>query len=148
MDTQIDEFYQDACKALLQLYRVFPRQSSVYVDELIGFQELDEFGLPHERHQRCLGTLLWLGDEGYLRHTGLIMHEALDQAVLTEKGLLRLTVRPSTASLLDAGLPGDLYGRTLAQLLRDALRTGDDERLSALARLVFLPLPAPARDTV
>ncbi len=148
MHRQIDEFHQDACRALLQLYRVFPRQNSIYVDELIGFQELDEYGLPCERHQRCLGTLLWLGDEGYIRHNGLIQYEALDQAVLSEKGLLRLTRSPSLMLLASLGCTDVTRPAPLAQLLRDALQHEDSERLSTLARLLFLPAEALPRDTV
>lgn len=148
MDKQIDEFNEVASLALLQLYRVFPRQHTLYVDELIGLQELDEYGLPRERHQRCLGTLLWLGDEGYLRHNGLVQYEALEQAVLSEKGLLRLTTIPTASSLLAIGLTDEARGRTLAQLLRVAVAQENHQQLAGLARLLFMPASAFPRDTV
>ena len=93
MHLHIDDFYRDASRALLALYRAFPRKTTLYVDELIGHLEPDEYGLPAVRHQSCLGTLLWLGEEGYLRHEGAIRHEGLDQAVLRQKGFLRLSAR-------------------------------------------------------
>lgn len=150
MDLQIDHFYQDASRALLILYRVFPRKAPLYVDELIGFQELDQYGLPTPRHQSCLGTLLWLGEEGYLRHDGLLQYEAIDQAVLTEKGFLRLTTRIADHALEAAGLPPDqLRIRcTLARQLHDAIEQGDDEQLARLARLLFVPSQSGRSDTV
>ena len=146
MHLQIDDFYRDASRALLALYRAFPRKTTLYVDDLIGYHEPDQYGLPAVRHQSCLGTLLWLGEEGYLRHEGTIRHEALEQAVLSEKGFLRLTARVADAALEASGLPPDLLRvrSTLAQQLQDALGADDGERLVRLARLLL----APAGDTV
>ncbi|MFO5689533.1 hypothetical protein, partial [Klebsiella pneumoniae] len=58
-------------------------------------------GLPSKRHQSCLGALLWLAEEGYLRFANTIHYEALDQAELSEKAFLRLTrlVPPAAAPL-------------------------------------------------
>ncbi|HAN52622.1 MAG TPA: hypothetical protein DCQ75_06310, partial [Pseudomonas sp.] len=60
MDLQIDDFYKDAAGGLLALYQAFPRKIALYVEDLIGREEPDEFGLPSKRHQSCLGALLWL----------------------------------------------------------------------------------------
>jgi len=141
MDLQIEHFYQDASRALLLLYRVFPRKTPLYIDELIAYQEPDEYGLPSARHQSCLGTLLWLGDEGYLRHDGPMHYEAIDQAVLTEKGFLRLTTRIADPLLEAAGLPPDQLRvrSTLARQLQHAIDNSDDEQLARLARLLFAP---------
>src|SRR5690606_40107964 len=67
MDLQIEDFYKDAAGGLLMLYQAFPRKVPLYVEDLIGREEPDEFGLPSKRHQSCLGALLWLAEEGYLR---------------------------------------------------------------------------------
>lgn len=64
MDLQIDDFYKDAASGLLMLYQAFPRKLALYVEDLIGREEPDEFGLPSKRHQACLGALLWLAEEG------------------------------------------------------------------------------------
>ena len=48
MDLQIDDFYKDAASGLLALYQVFPRKAALYVEDLIGREEPDEFGLPSE----------------------------------------------------------------------------------------------------
>ncbi|MCP3842859.1 hypothetical protein NLZ23_31620, partial [Pseudomonas aeruginosa] len=91
MDLQIDDFHKDAAGGLLLLYQAFPRKTALYVEDLIGREAPDEFGLPSKRHQSCLGALLWLAEEGYLRFANTIHYEALDQAVLSEKAFLRLT---------------------------------------------------------
>ena len=55
MDLQIDEFYKDAASGLLALYQACPRKIALYVEDLIGREQPDEFGLPSKRHQACLG---------------------------------------------------------------------------------------------
>ncbi|MDE3736504.1 MULTISPECIES: hypothetical protein [Pseudomonas] len=139
MDLQIDDFYKDCASGLLQLYQVFPRRVALYVEDLIGPSEPDEFGLPSKRHESCLGALLWLADEGYLRFDSTIHFEALDQAVLTEKGFLRLS-RAVPAELANPeSLPPSILRvqASLAQQLRGALRNADSERLVCLTRLIF-----------
>jgi hypothetical protein len=87
MDLQIDDFYKDAAAGMLTLYQAFPSKAALYVEDLIGREEPDEFGLPTPRHQSCLGALLWLAEEGYIRFDSTIGYDALDQAVLSEKGV-------------------------------------------------------------
>ncbi|WP_044874250.1 hypothetical protein [Pseudomonas sp. LFM046] len=139
MDLQIDDFYRDCAAGLLQLYQAFPRRIALYVEDLIGPSEPDEFGLPSKRHESCLGALLWLADEGYLRFDSTIHFEALDQAVLTEKGFLRLS-RALPGALADTeSLPPSIrrVRASLAQQLREAFRNANSERLVRLSRLIF-----------
>ena len=98
----------------------------------------------------CLGALLWLADEGYLRFDSSIRFEALDQAVLTEKGFLRLSrVLPDTLTAAEALPPSVLRVRaSLAQQLREALRSADSERLVRLTRLIFDSSNNSANDIV
>ena len=139
MDLQIDEFYKDCAAGLLQLYLVFPRRTALYVEDLIGLEEPDEFGLPSKRHQSCLGALLWLADEGYLRFDSTIRYEALDQAELSDKGFLRLArTVPGVLPQLH-GLPAAVQRvqSTLAWQLRQALSGGHSEQIVRLTRLLF-----------
>lgn len=139
MDLQIDDFYKDAAGGLLMLYQVFPRKAALYVEDLIGREEPDEFGLPSKRHQACLGTLLWLADEGYLRYESTIGYDALDQAVLSEKGFLRLS-RSIPRALSDGETPPPAVSRvqaTLAFQLREALTQQHGERIARLTRQLF-----------
>ncbi|MCQ4320920.1 hypothetical protein [Stutzerimonas stutzeri] len=139
MDLQIDDFYRDAAAGLLTLYQAFPRKVALYVEDIIGHEEPDEFGLPSKRHQGCLGALIWLAEEGYLRFESTIHFQALDQAVLSEKAFLRLTgiIRDAFAGL--DSLPPSVrrVQSSLAHQLREALREGDSERLAQLTRQLF-----------
>ncbi|MFI8746909.1 hypothetical protein ACIGKL_17325 [Pseudomonas sp. NPDC077186] len=139
MDLQIDDFYKDAAGGLLMLYQAFPRKLALYVEDLIGREEPDEFGLPSKRHQACLGALLWLAEEGYLRFESTIAYDALDQAVLTEKGFLRLSRGIPHAAGEGQALPPSVrrVHATLAFQLREALAQQHGERTARLTRLLF-----------
>jgi hypothetical protein len=138
MDLQIDEFYKDAGAGMLLLYQAFPRKVGLYVEDLIGFQEPDEFGLPSKRQQSCLGALIWLADEGYIRFESTIGYEALDQAVLSEKGFLRLSrAIPHVAASAELPAAVRRVQGTLAHQLREALTERQGERVVRLARLLF-----------
>ncbi|WP_349571815.1 hypothetical protein [Azotobacter salinestris] len=150
MDLQIDDFHKDAAAGLLRLYQAFPRKIALYVEDLIGREEPDEFGLPSTRHQSCLSALLWLAEEGYLRFDSTIRHEALDQAVLSERGFLRLSRPVAGSASTDPALPASVQRvrATLAWQLREALAAGDSERLVQLGRLIFGVTPARPGDIV
>ena len=139
MDLQIDDFYRDAAAGLLMLYQAFPRKITLYVDDLIGHEEPDEFGLPSKRHQSCLGALLWLGEEGYLRYESTIQQLALDQVVLTEKAFLRLTCTLPEAEAENSDLPASVRRMhySLAHQIRQRLRDGYSEHLAQLTRQLF-----------
>lgn len=136
MDLQIDDFHRDLAAALLSLYQSFPRRVALYVEDLAGPEAPDEFGLPSPRHQACLGALLWLADEGYLRYESRIGHQALDQAVLTEKAFLRLATPRAVQGDTECDLPPSVRRQrgTLAFRLRQALKAADGERLGELCR--------------
>lgn len=151
MDLQIDEFYKDAAAGMLLLYQAFPRKIALYVEDLIGREEPDEFGLPSKRHQSCLGALLWLAEEGYLRYDSTISYDALDQAVLSEKGFLRLSRGLPHALPSGDNPPPPAVRRvqaTLAWQLREALSLHNSEKVARLTRQLFESTLIPARDTV
>ncbi|TBU86928.1 hypothetical protein [Phytopseudomonas dryadis] len=147
MDLQIDDFYKDAASGLLLLYQVFPRKAALYVEDLIGREEPDEFGLPSKRHQACLSALLWLADEGYLRYESTIAYDALDQAVLSEKGFLRLSRGLPHALREGEALPAAVQRvhASLAFQLREALAQKHGERIARLTRQLFEYAPADPR---
>ena len=150
MDLQIDEFYKDAAGGMLLLYQAFPRKVALYVEDLIGREEPDEFGLPSKRHQACLGALLWLAEEGYIRFDSTIAYDALDQAVLTEKGFMRLS-RGIPHALPDAESQTASVRRvrgTLAWQLREALGQHNSEKVARLTRLLFESALNQASDIV
>ncbi|WP_417544306.1 hypothetical protein [Marinobacter sp.] len=90
-DIHVEEFYKDAAIALVQLYSAFPRRVNLFVEDIAGPDEPDEFGLHSKRHMACFGALLWLAEEGFLRYVDTIRQEALDQAVLTQEAFVRLS---------------------------------------------------------
>ena len=136
MDLQIDDFYKDAAAGMLLLYQSFPRKIGLYVEDLIGREEPDEFGLPTPRHQSCLGTLLWLAEEGYIRFDSTIGYDALDQATLSEKGFLRLSRGLPHAIAEGEPVPPSVrrVQATLAYQLREALSSRQSERVVRLTR--------------
>lgn len=140
MDLHIDDFYKDIALGLLALYQAFPRKVDLYVEDLIGPQELDEYGLPSSRQQSCFSALLWLADEGYLRYSSPLSHNALEQCTLTEKAFLRLALVVSE----DDNLPPSVMRvkGTLAYLMREALYERNTEKLIEQVKRFF-----PARDT-
>jgi hypothetical protein len=139
MDLQIDEFYKDAAAAMLLLYQAFPRKMALYVEDLIGREEPDDFGLPSQRHQNCLGALLWLAEEGYLRFDSCIAQDALDQAVLSEKAFLRLT-RGVPEVNLSRNLSPSIrrVQASLAFQLREALASRQSEAVARLTQQLFI----------
>lgn len=139
MDLQIDDFYKDAAAGMLLLYQSFPRKIGLYVEDLIGREEPDEFGLPTPRHQSCLGTLLWLAEEGYIRFDSTIGYDALDQATLSEKGFLRLSRGLPHAIAEGEPVPPSVrrVQATLAYQLREALSSRQSERVVRLTRQLF-----------
>lgn len=82
---QIDEFYSDVTKILVNLFEVFPRRVTIYVEDISGPDQPDEYGIHSKRYQACFATMLWLAEEEYIRHEDVIRQDALDQVVLTGK---------------------------------------------------------------
>ena len=136
-DIHIDEFYHDCTRTLVSLHDVFPRLTSVYVDDIIGQFETDEYGIPSRRHQACFDTLLWLASENYIRYLDRVRQEGLDQVVLTEKSFLRL--RQHGPFQPDESTPASVARKqsTLIWELRQALKSGSSDSISQAARLFF-----------
>lgn len=125
-DLHIEEFHKHCVAILLQLYSVFPRKATVFVEDIIGPEEKDEFGLNSDLHTSCFSTMIWLADEGYLRYESTILHEAVDQAVLTQLAMTRLAkLNP------EAGL-------STAEQLVSVMRNKSSTALSALCESLLV----------
>ena len=96
-DIHIDDFYRDVAKIFLQLYLFFPNPAQLYVEDISGPDDPDEFGLHSKRHNAALSTMIWMAESGYLRYSDTIRMEALDQAVLTQKSFTLLTTQSALA---------------------------------------------------
>ncbi len=146
-DIHVEEFYKDVAVALVQLYGVFPRRVNLFVEDIAGPDQPDEFGLHSKRHMACFGALLWLGEEGLLRYVDTIRQEALDQAVLTRDAFIRLSA-PASQALADAAgvhvaetdnLPRSVLRdlSTHIHLIRQALKSGNSARISQVVQATF-----------
>ncbi|MCL6415780.1 hypothetical protein MIB92_08960 [Aestuariirhabdus sp. Z084] len=138
-DIHIEDFYQDCARILLKLYSYFPRKGDIYVDEIIGDFELDEFGIPSARHLACFSCMLWLADESYLRYHDQSRQDGLGQAVLAERAFLALA-RPVELPIEPLeNLPASvaLQQGTLAHQLRTALEQHNSLALQRLLQGMF-----------
>ena len=90
-DINIENFYKHIGKILSVLYAAFPTKSPIYVDDVAGIDEPDEYGLHSPDYTSGFFALIWLGDEGYLRYSDTIRQDGIDQAALTHKAFLKLT---------------------------------------------------------
>lgn len=139
-DLHIDDFYHDAGVILARLYATFPRKTTLYVEDISGPDTPDEFGLHSDRFSSCFSTMSWLADTGYLRYDSTIRQEALDQAVLTERGFLLLCA-PCPLPLktaFDANTPPSIIANahTNIQQLRAALKSRSSIEISQI--MLFL----------
>lgn len=155
-DIHVEEFYKDAAIALAQLYSVFPRRVNLFVEDIAGPDQTDEFGLHSKRHMACFGALLWLAEEGFLRYVDTIRQEALDQAVLTQEAFIRLSA-PAPSDLVQA-LSGsqDPIGASLPpsvqedlsshiHLVRTALKNRDSVHIGHAIRASLFTEKPPVR---
>jgi hypothetical protein len=128
-DIHIDDFYRDVAKILIRLYAMFPRKTTLYVEDISGPDDPDEFGLHHPRFQACFSTMVWLAEHDYLLFQDTIRQEAMDQVVLSQKAFLVLTAQSDlslTQATGDSSLPPSIAQevQTNVSQLRTALRQG------------------------
>lgn len=86
LDIHITDFYNDVARILTTLYKAFPRQISMYVEDISGLDTPDDYGLHSERHLACFHTFLWLKAEGLIRYGDVEGQTAFNHTVLTLDG--------------------------------------------------------------
>ncbi len=149
-DLNLIDFYKDAAQILLTLHRVFPRKMDLFVEDLIGPDQVDEFGMHTKRHEACLGAMLWLADEGYLRYATTIRQEGIDQVVLTSAALVKMGVintQPLTEIELQDVPSFEAHERlTLAEHMRRAIQSHSSEQIIQVMRTFFETPLNPARN--
>lgn len=142
-DLHIDDFYRDAARILVTLYGLFPRKTTLYVEDISGPDTPDEFGLHSPRHEACFHAMMWLGNCDYLRYEQAVRQEALDQVVLTHRGFLVLsTVLPGDSRAL-APLPASpsppmIDGSLVIHRIREELKEGTSYSLATLMQQIML----------
>jgi len=128
-DLHIDDFYRDVAKIFLRLYSIFPRKTTLYVEDISGPDEPDEFGLHHPRFQACFSAMVWLAEHGYLNFEDNIRQEALDQVVLSQKAFLLLASRSELQVIApdpEQAVPPSVVEESRANImqLRSAMKAG------------------------
>jgi len=138
-DLHVYDFYQDTGRIFILLWSAFPRKTALYVEDICSDAQTDEFGLHSKRYLSCFATMLWLGDEGYLRFDGVIRQEAVDQAVLTHKSFVILSAPSDVVVSTDdelACLPASVRSEHLSNInqLRVALARRSSEAIAIVVR--------------
>ena len=123
-DIHIDDFSRDTALIFLYLYRQFPRKSELYVEDITGPDDPDEYGLHSTRHLSCFSTMIWLAEEGFIRYGDTIRQEALDQVILCQKTFLCLTSIHDDSSS---------YSENIDEL-PESLKTGHLSHISKIKR--------------
>ena len=127
LDVHIDDFFKDCAVILLHGFKFFPAKQILYVEDICGPDEVDEFGLHSPRHIAAFGAIVWLQEEGFIRFTDINRQESVDEFVLTSKAFTRL-LHTENESLTTR----------LAQRLEFALLQKDSTALSYLMNKHFL----------
>jgi hypothetical protein len=120
LDVHIDDFFSDTAVILLSGLQNFPAPQILFIEDVCGPDDTDEFGLHSPRHLAALGAVQWLRDEGYVRFGVIDRQESVDDFVLTSKSFSRLI-----KVLRDSGEPVFLE-------LTNARKEGDSIRLRQL----------------
>lgn len=144
MDLHIDDFCGDVARILVNLYAAFPLRHAVYVEDISGPDEPDEVGLHSRRYDACLGAMLWLAEEGWLRFDSLIYRQGIDQAVLTSRAFLALSAQ-SDVRYADIPAQPDSVRRammTRIEQLRTALKSGESQKISDVIHYLLSATPA------
>lgn len=90
-DINVENFYRHIAKVLHLLYTHFPTRAALYVDEVAGIDEPDEYGLHSPTYTAGFFAMLWLADEGFIKYADTIRQDGIDQAFLTHRAFLILT---------------------------------------------------------
>ena len=137
IDINIDDFYHDVATTLLSLYQQFPRKISLYIEDICGPDEMDEFGLHSNRYLSCIGAITWLLDEDYIRFDNLAHQESVEGCTLSQKSFIRL-VKPITKDDLSKLSAIKKQQSTLAYQLHSALKAQSSIQIRSLIEECFL----------
>ncbi|MEH6344077.1 MAG: hypothetical protein V7785_03235 [Bermanella sp.] len=131
-DINIDDFYHDIASTLLALYQQFPRKISLYIEDICGPDDMDEFGLHSNRYLSCIGAVTWLLDENYIRYNHISHLETAEECTLTQKALIKLIKPTFNASAQDQVKSVQKQRSTLAQQLHLAIKEQNGMELREL----------------
>ena len=124
-DLHIGDFYSDAARILTTLYMRFPVKTTLYIEDIIGPDTPDEFGLHSPRHLACFSAAIWLAEEGFFRFSQTIQQIALEDAVLTQNSFLFFTAMDNDE------------GMTRIKKISELVKNHSSEQLNAYVRDAF-----------
>ena len=155
-DINIENFYKHIARILSILYTAFPSKTPLYVDDVAGVDDPDEYGLHSPDYTAGFFAMLWLADEQYIRYMDTIRQDGVDQAVLTHKAFLKLTQvsEPIYQATIDQTEEADLISvpqtvgpgsspsviedqMLVINQLRHALRSGDSIAIAKVVRHIL-----------
>jgi hypothetical protein len=155
-DINIENFYKHIARILSILYTAFPSKTPLYVDDVAGVDDPDEYGLHSPDYTAGFFAILWLADEQYIRYMDTIRQDGVDQAVLTHKAFLKLTQvsEPIYQATIDQTEEADLISvpqtvdpgsspsviedqMLVINQLRHALRSGDSIAIAKVVRHIL-----------
>ena len=98
------------------------------MEDVCGPDSPDEYGLHSERYQGCFSAMVWLAEQGYIQFDETVREEALDQAVLSQRGFLLLSSRSELMLGIpeeDEALPPSVMERSMSNVMqvRQALKS-------------------------
>lgn len=103
LDIHLTDFYSDIGKIFIYLYNRFPRQDTLWLMDICGEDNIDEYGLHSKRYLACLNSVLFLQEEGFLRYSDMEKQDGFNHSVLTLKAFKLLTspTKESGTPLID-----------------------------------------------
>ncbi len=125
----IDDFCKDTAKIMLVLYKRFPVKTTLYVEDISGPDNPDEFGLHSPRFAACFSAMVWLREADYISYGGTIRQEAVEEAVLSHRGFSLISSYDSedTVDRISVMVPVRRADR-----LQHTLATGNSDELKEL----------------
>lgn len=140
-ELHIDDFCKDVGRTLIFLYDYFPRKMEIYIEDISGPEEADDYGLHSERYLACLSAIVWLAEEGLIRYEALVKQESIDQAVLTKKTFVLLSTLDKRSSINNPEnedpLSVLLSESTHIARLKQSLKSGSSEKLKQSVRTIL-----------
>jgi len=132
-DLHIEDFSKDIAKVLIFLYEYFPRKMEIYVEDINGPDDVDDYGLHSNRHLSCLSAIVWLAEEGLIRYESLVKQESFDQTVLTKRSyvLLSSIVKVAADTNEQSDLPHSILRTRSTRIaqIKKAVKSGSSEAI-------------------
>lgn len=136
-DLHIDDFHKDVALTLVYLYDCFPRKMEVYIEDISGIDDIDDYGLHSNRHLACMSAIIWLAEEALIRYEALVKQESFGQSVLTKKSYILLSSlikQELSAEEKESDIPESVLRsrHTRIAAIKNALKSKSSEQLKSV----------------